>query len=145
METTPGLNEADGMGEVQLPDLAQRVRALREARHWTQAELARSTRLSRAYIKTIEDGWAKEPSARTIGLLAQSLGVHVIDLMQSTKAVPHDYHECRIHTDLDLTMYLRRQRRLSEAFVNTLMRLIELAELDEQPQDTAAVGIAGSN
>ncbi len=113
------------------PSLADRVRSCREAKRWTQADLARRAGLSRTYVKTIEDGQAKEPSARTIGLLCLALQVDVIDLMQAARALPVDYRQSQIQTELDMTMYLRRQRRLSEQFVNTLMRLIRLAEEDE--------------
>jgi len=118
--------------------LAIRVREIRESRRWSQADLSRATGLSRAYIKAIEDGRAKEPSARTIGRLALSLEVHVIDLMQALGALPDDYHRLGIVADLDLTMYLRRQRRLSEEFVSMIMRLIHLAAIDEAEVDRTA-------
>lgn len=113
------------------PGLGQRVRSLREARSWSQADLARASRLSRTYVKAIEDGAAKEPSARTIGLLCRALQVDVIDLMQACGALPLDYYQSPLQKDLDLTMYLRRQRKLSEQFVNTIMHLVRVAELDE--------------
>jgi len=112
--------------------LADFVRELREARKLSQADLARATGLSRTYIKTIEDGQAKEPSARTLGLLARALETDLVELMSVSGAVPDDYHRARFESDRDLTMYLRRRRNLSEQSVTTIMRLIRLSELETE-------------
>jgi transcriptional regulator with XRE-family HTH domain len=111
--------------------LAIRIRELREGRRWSQADLARACGLSRAYVKTIEDGGAKEPSARTLGRLCQALEADAIELMQLCGALPEEYRDSQFREELDIVMYLRRQRRLSEQFVNMLMRLIRLAEIQE--------------
>jgi transcriptional regulator with XRE-family HTH domain len=116
--------------------LAGRVRELRESHSMTQSQLARASGLSRAYIKTIEDGGAKEPSARTIGRLCLALEADALEFMQLCGAIPEEYRESQFQEELDMVMYLRRQRRLSEQFVNTLMRLIRLAEVAEAPEDT---------
>lgn len=118
------------------PALADQIRGLREARHWSQADLARACGLSRAYVKTIEDGHAKAPSARTIGLLSQGLDIDVVDIMQAAGAVPENYRASQIQSELEMVMYLRRQRKLSEEFVNTIMRLIRLAEMDELAEES---------
>ncbi len=117
--------------------LAQYVRRLREGKHMSQADLARATGLSRTYIKAIEDGVAKEPSARTIGLLARALDTDLIEIMQASGALPANYYESPIENDKDLTMYLRRQRKLSEESVSTIMRVIHLSELDEQVRSSS--------
>ncbi|HEV3313047.1 MAG TPA: helix-turn-helix transcriptional regulator [Chloroflexota bacterium] len=117
---------------VSTPEFAGRIRELRHARNWNQAQLAREAGLSRAYIKALEDGHSKEPSARTIGRLCLAFQTDPIELMQMCGALPPDFREGQFREDLDMVMYLRRQRKLSEAFVNTLMRLIRLAELDER-------------
>ena len=118
-------------------ELGARITELREARHWRQAELARATGMTRAYIKQIEDGRSKEPSARTIGALAQALDADPIELLQLCGALPDDYREGQFREELDLTMYLRRQRRLSEEFTRSLMRLIRLAEANELGTDSS--------
>ena len=111
--------------------LAARIAELRESRHWRQSDLARATGLTRAYIKQIEDGGSREPSARTIGLLAQALGADPIELLELCGALPEGFREGQFREELDLTMYLRRQRRLSEEFTRTLVELIRLAEAFE--------------
>ena len=113
------------------PTLGDRITVLRQMKNWTQAQLARETSLSRPYVRALEAGHAREPRARTIGLLCQALDTDVIDLMQAVGALPPNYHDCQIRAELDLTMYLRRQRRLSEEFVALLIDLIHLAEEDE--------------
>ncbi len=116
--------------------LADFVRDLRESRKMSQADLARASGLSRTYIKTIEDGLAKEPSARTVGLLARALETDLVELMAVSGAVPEDYHRCRLENDRDLTMYLRRRRNLSEQSVTTIMELIKLSELETENSKT---------
>jgi transcriptional regulator with XRE-family HTH domain len=108
----------------------------------SQADLARATGLSRTYIKAIEDGIAKEPSARTIGLLARALDTDLIEIMEASGALPPNYHESPIESDKDLTMYLRRQKNLSEQSVSTIMRIIHLSELDEHVRASSGDGKA---
>ena len=52
----------------------QAVRRQREARHWSQEQLADSADLNRCYVGEIERG-ASMPSLLTILKLAQALGV----------------------------------------------------------------------
>jgi transcriptional regulator with XRE-family HTH domain len=112
-------------------EFGSRIADMRRARHWKQSELAHAAGMTRAYVKQIEDGRSKEPSARTIGLLAQALDADPIELLQLCGALPAGYREGQFREELDLSMYLRRQRRLSEEFTLTLLRLIRLAEASE--------------
>jgi transcriptional regulator with XRE-family HTH domain len=98
----------------------------------SQADLARATGLSRTYIKGIEDGVVKEPSGRTIALLARALDSDLIDLMEACGAVPSGYGESSVEVDKDIAIYLRRNRNLSEQAVLMIMRVIRLSELDEK-------------
>lgn len=116
--------------------LADRVREMRLARRWSQADLARAAGLSRVYVKKIEDGRAQEPSARTLGRLCVALQADVVEFMQLCQALPDEYRDPQFREELDIVMYLRRQRRLSEQFVNTLMQLIRLAEAHESIDST---------
>jgi transcriptional regulator with XRE-family HTH domain len=61
--------------------LAPYVRRLRQGKHMSQADLARATGLSRCYVKNIEDGFAKSPSGRTVGLLALALDSNLEEIM----------------------------------------------------------------
>lgn len=130
-ETQSSAEADEGDRRVRAPSLGKRIAELRAVKHWRQADLARATGLTRAYVKQIEDGGSKEPSARTIGLLAQALDGDPIELLQCCGALPPHYREGQFREELDLVMYLRRQRRLSEEFANTLVRLIRLAEAQE--------------
>jgi len=120
--------------------LGLRITELREALHWRQADLARATGMTRAYVKQIEEGGSKEPSARTIGLLAVALEADPVELLQLCGALPEDYRDGQFREELDLTMYMRRQRRLSEEFTRTLIRLIRLAEAHENPEGSETKG-----
>ena len=56
--------------------IAQRVRALREERGWTPAELARRSGVTKTTLSRVEAA-LREPSAGTLESLAGGLGVRV--------------------------------------------------------------------
>jgi transcriptional regulator with XRE-family HTH domain len=63
--------------------IGQRVRTLREARGWSQRELARRVGLTSKTISNYERGerGVKEPPLSTVQALAEVFGVTVIDLL----------------------------------------------------------------
>lgn len=68
------------------PNLGARVKALREAKGWTQADLAASAKLSVIYVAKIEGG-DRVPTVATLKRLARALGVAlVIDLRPLRRA-----------------------------------------------------------
>lgn len=58
-----------------------RVRRLREARGWAQAELARRANLGQAHISLLESGARRNPTADTLQRLAKALGVPIETLL----------------------------------------------------------------
>jgi transcriptional regulator with XRE-family HTH domain len=61
--------------------LGQRVRAVRLAKGWTQTYLSVHAGVGRNYISDIELG-KKEIGLRNLQLLAQSLGLRTVDLLE---------------------------------------------------------------
>jgi transcriptional regulator with XRE-family HTH domain len=76
-----------------MSDLSQRfgaaVRALREARGWSQEQLAGRAELNRSYLGEVERGDAM-PSLATVEKLAFALQLSPADLL----------HRCEAHADL---------------------------------------------
>lgn len=57
--------------------LAGTLRRLREARDWTQADLAKCAGLAFSSIQALESGRTKSPTLDTLRSLAEALGVTV--------------------------------------------------------------------
>ena len=57
------------------------VKRLREAKGWTQADLATKANVSRPYITMLEGGKQKTPSLAALQRLAKALGVPVTELL----------------------------------------------------------------
>jgi putative transcriptional regulator len=64
-----------------MPELANRVRAAREARGWTQAQLAELIGVSRKTVNTVENG-VFIPSTVIALKMARALGVPVDHLFE---------------------------------------------------------------
>jgi len=62
--------------------LGRMLKTLREAQGLTQAQLAKKTRLTEAYISMIETGKRKAPSLPVLRRLAKVLGVPVTELLE---------------------------------------------------------------
>jgi transcriptional regulator with XRE-family HTH domain len=60
-----------------------RLRTLREARGWTQAQLAERAGLTREYVGRLEGG-RQDPRLSVVRRLAKALGVTVNDLLGTT-------------------------------------------------------------
>lgn len=54
-----------------------RLRALREAKGWSQARLAREAGVHQTVVNRVEKGTAQNPRIESIRLIAKALGVHV--------------------------------------------------------------------
>ena len=61
-----------------LPELGQKLREARKARHLSQHELAASLRMSRATISAIENGTVAEIGVRKLMALATALGLELL-------------------------------------------------------------------
>ncbi|MFF8943084.1 DUF488 family protein [Streptomyces sp. NPDC014864] len=68
--------------------LAQRVRALREAREWTRERLAKEAGLAVGTIARLESEGAIQPSFLTVGAVAEALEVSLDELFRETKVTP---------------------------------------------------------
>ena len=62
--------------------MGQRVKRLREAREWSQPDLAKRAKVSQAYIAELERGTKRNPSLRITVRLAKALGVPVTALLE---------------------------------------------------------------
>jgi transcriptional regulator with XRE-family HTH domain len=61
--------------------LKMRLRRLREAKGWTQVELAKKARVTQAFISQLEAGTKPTPSVVHILRIAKALGVTVEELV----------------------------------------------------------------
>ena len=61
--------------------MGAKVRRLRKAKGWSQADLAKRARRTRVYLTRLEAG-RQDPSLSTINALARALGVPVTELLQ---------------------------------------------------------------
>jgi transcriptional regulator with XRE-family HTH domain len=119
------------LSEFKPPAIGIFVKEVREARHMTQAELARRCNLSRAYINALESGNVKDPSARTLSLLAAALEIDILEILDAIGAVRLSERE-GVTTEAQLSAYLRRERKLSEESIRNILHLIRLFELGEK-------------
>ena len=71
-------------------DLAEKVRALREARRLSVEDLAKVSNVSKPYIWQIESGRRKNPTGDVLRKLAAALGTTVSDLAGVTEPIPKD-------------------------------------------------------
>lgn len=65
--------------------MSENVKRLREEKNLSQSELARLSGVSQSYISELEDGKAKNPSIKTLGKIAEALGVTVTAILEETK------------------------------------------------------------
>jgi transcriptional regulator with XRE-family HTH domain len=108
--------------------LAEVVTRLRQSRNISQAELARASGYSRAYICSIEAGDVHNPSAQAAVMIARALGVPAMELLEASGDVEPGYRQSDIETEADLRLYLQR-RGIDEDGITLIVRLLELLEL----------------
>ncbi|MDT0395085.1 DUF488 family protein, N3 subclade [Streptomyces edwardsiae] len=68
--------------------LAQRVRALREARGWTRERLAKEAGIAVGTLARLESEGAIQPGFFTVGAVAEALEVSLDELFRETKVAP---------------------------------------------------------
>jgi transcriptional regulator with XRE-family HTH domain len=119
------------------PPIGAFVREARMALHLSQAELARRCNLSRAYINTLESGNVKDPSARTLALLARALDIDILDMLGATGTVKVNRGR-EITDEAQLSLYLRRTRHLSEPSIGNVLHLISLFKLGDRQDNKKA-------
>ena len=64
-----------------LRQLAERIKTLREARGWTQEQLAERAAMQRSYLADLELG-RRNPSVRTLVKVANAFGIAVAELLE---------------------------------------------------------------
>lgn len=64
--------------------LAERIKALREARGWTQEQLAERAAMQRSYLGDLELG-RRNPSVRTLVKVANAFGIAVPELFEGSR------------------------------------------------------------
>jgi len=62
--------------------LAERIKMLREARGWTQEQLAERAAMQRSYLGDLELG-RRNPSVRTLVKMANAFGIAIPELFES--------------------------------------------------------------
>jgi transcriptional regulator with XRE-family HTH domain len=63
---------------------AGRIRALREAKGWSQRELARRAKVRQPSLSAIETGQAKRIDVAMLERIANALGADLVDLVTSS-------------------------------------------------------------
>lgn len=69
--------------------LGKKIRALRQARNWTQEQLAEYAELHVSYIVLLEKG-ANRATIETLEKLAKAFGISISDLVQSLDGARDD-------------------------------------------------------
>lgn len=69
----------------------QRIKSLRVARGWTQADVCRRTKLSGGFYSDVENG-KRDVSAATLARLAREFGVSMDAVYAGLEAAPHGDH-----------------------------------------------------
>ncbi len=110
----------------------QRVRSLREAKRWTQEDLATNSGLSRSYISRLELGDIALPRNDKLGRLARALGTSNEDLLEAAgyMSAPSGESDAALP---DLAAYLRRKYGMTQPrLIATLQHILDLALADQQ-------------
>ena len=63
--------------------MAEKIRELRDAKHWTQEELAERAGLKRSHIQRLEHGDYKESKLTTLVKIAKAFGIHPHTFLES--------------------------------------------------------------
>jgi transcriptional regulator with XRE-family HTH domain len=71
--------------------IGKRIKALREAKGWSQDELARRVKVTKPYLSMLETGVRKQPSLPALRRLAKTLGVPVTELLERSRKMPYKY------------------------------------------------------
>jgi len=80
---------------VTLPELGQKLREARKARHLSQQQLAASLGMSRATISAIENGTVSEIGVRKVLALGTALGLELLFASRSERPTLQQLREDR--------------------------------------------------
>jgi transcriptional regulator with XRE-family HTH domain len=73
---------------IHMARLGQRIKELREAKHWSQADVAKAVGISPSYVARMEEERIKLPSREVLEGLAQALCTTQEDLLQAAGYIP---------------------------------------------------------
>ncbi len=123
-------SHAELLRQVEPRELGSRVRAMRQARGWTQAELAGDA-MTVGYVSRIESG-SRRPTLTVVGTIARRLGVQVEQLLLGVTAGEHDeirlvldYAELALENGEAFEAEERARAGLADAEKASLTRLAE--------------------
>jgi len=123
-----GLTEHQQISKARKREFGKRVRLLREAKRWTQEELAADSGLSRSYVSRLELGDIALPRNDKLTRLARALGTSNEDLLEAAGYMtpPSNDQEGSLP---DLAPYLRRKYGLSQPrLVDLIQYMVEMAQ-----------------
>jgi XRE family transcriptional regulator of biofilm formation len=66
----------------------QRIKELREARHWSQAELSRRTGIKSGQLSQIESGLRNNPTLETLEIFAAAFDMSLAEFVIALTAEP---------------------------------------------------------
>jgi transcriptional regulator with XRE-family HTH domain len=72
---------------ISLTTLRQRIRELRQARGYTQEQLAHRAGLGEKYLQNLEAGRRANPSMDVLNKVAEALEVHMLELLYEPQEV----------------------------------------------------------
>lgn len=104
-------------------DLAEKLRSLREDRHYSVPQLARISGVSIAYIRQIEGNVKQNPTAAVLTKLAGTLGVPVVELLGGATAEGQGEQEAAPAALKALMRRKGRQLGLRQEDLATLSRI----------------------
>lgn len=117
--------------------IGAKIRAARQARNWTQAELAEASGISLNYIKQLEGGHKPNPTQDTLQKLARAFGISLDELVEPAQDDPFPAANLREWgvSEADLAQFARAwpywSRRQRIKFLGDL-RTIRLLQADVQ-------------
>ena len=116
-------------------DIPAALKALREAKGLNMRQLARASNVSAPYLRQIEMGIKKNPSAAVLQKLATALGVTVADIMGTQTTVPAS---SLAQAPESLKEFVRRSRRrlsLRQEDIEVLRSIHYRGSSPETPED----------
>lgn len=104
-------------------NVGKRIRALREAKGFSQADIEKRSGLLRSYVSRVENGYTS-PSLSTLEKLAKAIEVEPYQLLFEERKSPKKFGPTLITTPFPSTSRLARIFGLSRERVDRISRLV---------------------
>lgn len=111
------------MGEKGSPVLGSRIRALRRAHGWTQAQLATRVQVTATYISMLERGRETHATSPVLGRLATALSISLADLVDETRPLEADGLALAANSDREFQRLVKAWARIRPALRPHLVEL----------------------